>query len=119
MRAFLIATLGEPAHLPHAETYTTLSMVEELPLQTTMPTRPMRSALPVDEVDQALAPYIASATGSAELTAPEAVVSAEPIGERRVVEVTVKRGDALEKIARANGTTVTEFVASTAWQTID
>lgn len=69
---------------------------------------------PVDEVDHMLREYLPEApleTVTVELPVetPEKKVSApeivkEPSGQ--IVEVTVKRGDALEKIARANHTTV-------------
>ena len=107
---FLMATQEDPIQVPKEESFTTLSMKEEPPMRTPIvPVQPVTSVLPVDEVDNALASYI-TANKETELIVPATVVSAAPSeGERSLVEITVKRGDALEKIARANGTSVTEL----------
>ncbi len=104
---FLVATHED--QVPAADHFAALSLLEEVPMKIQIaPVRQSQSALPVDEVDQALASYI-SAEREPELEAPTQVAVAQPRGERSVVEVTVKRGDALEKIARANGTSVSEL----------
>lgn len=75
---------------------------------------------PVDEVDHMLREYLPEVpleTVTVELPAepaPKATAAAEPKKEVKgqMVEVTVKRGDALEKIARANHTTVEAIKAA-------
>ena len=69
------------------------------------------SPQPRDELDQMLKDYPLTAAVSPpivlEETSPAArVKTPNPNNERNTVEVTVKRGDYLEKIAKANGTTI-------------
>ena len=67
---------------------------------------------PRDEVDQAIKPYL---TGQESPLPPIETSHDQPTQEAKVdpkqefTEVTVKRGDVLEKIARTNGTTVKEL----------
>lgn len=66
---------------------------------------PEQPIVEVDEVDQILKEYLPE-TPIAKMDEPVALpVKEEPI-QGNIVEVVVKRGDALEKIARANRTTV-------------
>lgn len=82
--------------------------------------------LPKDEVDTVLKPYLGAQESSPKLIQEpelphlipieehEAVViapieSVQPRDREQVLEVVVKRGDVLEKIARNNGTTVKEL----------
>ncbi len=112
---FLLATHEDPVQVPKTEMLTGLSMIEEAPVKAQIvPVQAQLMATPVDEVDHALAPYLATSHEVQLLeTAPIPVVAAgtetERGGERTLIEITVKRGDALEKIARANGTSVTEL----------
>lgn len=61
-------------------------------------------------VEEEVLPYAAAqdsdAIQSTETSVPEQIVPEEPKDNTKYVEVTVKKGDMLEKIARANGTTV-------------
>jgi peptidoglycan DL-endopeptidase LytF len=66
---------------------------------------------PRDEVDQAIKPYL---TGQESPLPPIETFRDQSVQETKVdpkefTEVTVKRGDVLEKIARVNGTTVKEL----------
>jgi peptidoglycan endopeptidase LytF len=60
-------------------------------------------------VEEEVLPYATQendGTPSSEPSIPEQIVPEQPKDNTKYVEVTVKKGDVLEKIARANGTTV-------------
>lgn len=110
---FLLATHEDPVQVPKMDTYTAaLSMVEEFPVKASIPVmQPRQTAAPIDEVDQALASYIAASPQTELVVAEPVEPSAASDGQQSfgMVEITVKRGDALEKIARANRTSVAEL----------
>jgi len=66
---------------------------------------------PFDEVDQVLQHYSSTKETPKNNPAPTRKVETPSFvsSDKKVVEITVKRGDFLEKIARANGTTVDEI----------
>lgn len=75
---------------------------------------------PIDEVDRTLVPYLAEeqtvvvTTPTPEVRAPVITPAAQQVEvaaeQADYTQVVVKRGDVLEKIARANGTTVREIM---------
>lgn len=90
-----------------------------MPIEEEPPQQPL-ALQPVDEVDHMLREYLPEVpleTVTVELPAepaPKALAIVEAPKELKgqIVEVTVKRGDALEKIARANNTTVEAIKAA-------
>lgn len=69
---------------------------------------PLIVASPLDEVDNVLKEYLPQSTKEVHVphASSQKTVSGNDDRKEKYLEVTVKRGDALEKIARINGTTV-------------
>jgi LysM repeat protein len=73
----------------------------------------MATTAPPDEVDQVLKQYITPAVTAEpqhNFAADLNPIPAEPIEQPRVKEVTVKKGDVLERIARQNRVSVSELM---------
>lgn len=66
----------------------------------------LKEFLPEMPIETAVAAETSAPAAAAEPAAEVKVAAEEPPAKTTIVEVTVKRGDALEKIARANRTTV-------------
>ena len=104
---FALQTDGDyPTHLPVVEQVTLLPEKPKLPQVEIQPVVPIQ-VVSGDEVDDLLKEYVVIAPPleqPAPKTEPKTAVN--PNGPSRLVEVTVKKGDVLDKIARANGTSV-------------
>lgn len=115
MVLFIAAIKTDPNEMPSYSDDSSLSL-SSLPILL-QPTReipsppPANPPPPLDEVDHVLKEYFPDLASTEEshqervLQPPEVVLNA-PIESEKIVEVTVKSGDALEKIARANRTTI-------------
>lgn len=69
----------------------------------------INSELPVDEVEKVFQEYTQNPTPT-EIKQPETVASLDPITEN-ALQIAVKKGDSLDKIARANRTSIEEIRA--------
>ena len=100
--------------LLHPDINTTIMSAKELPIQEVSHSLIASSTLSMDEVDNVLSYYEPSSnqltiSGGNEVESRHYSDSEDQKLERGIsheVEVTVKKGDMLEKIARANGTTI-------------
>lgn len=101
----------EPRIEPTRSTVTELD--QTISFSERRPSPPPPSNIPVDEVDLAIEQYTQAPIPTVEppiQTSQVAEMPPEaPVEEPHFVKITVKPGDALERIARANGTTVTEL----------
>jgi peptidoglycan DL-endopeptidase LytF len=113
MVLFIAAIKTDPDEMPSHSDYS-IATLEPIPLQ---PTREIpapiipASSPPLDEVDHVLKEYFPDLASTPEPmqendVEPPKTLPSLPAENEKIVEVTVKSGDALEKIARANRTTV-------------
>lgn len=120
---FMLALNNDPAEdLPVAVPRTELFVADQSEQTFAVLDEPSYALEPRDELDQVLKNYPLDASNSVPIVIEEpqkesTVVCPKPLvkeeaeapktsNEKGYVEVTVKRGDYLEKIARANGTTI-------------
>lgn len=113
MVLFIAAIKSDPDEMPSHSDYN-VATSEPILLQPTReipaPT-PKESSPPLDEVDHVLKEYFPDLASVEEfkeesLIQPPEIIQSSPLENEKIVEVTVKSGDALEKIARSNRTTV-------------
>lgn len=113
MVLFIAAIKTDPDEMPSHSDYS-VATSEPILLQPTreIPSPTPVSSPPLDEVDHVLKEYFPDLSSveeefkqGKEIEPPEMAPS-PPVESEKIVEVTVKSGDALEKIARANRTTV-------------
>jgi len=88
-------------------------LMEEIPLNYPSPSTSYVQTIPTDEVDNAIkafvsqeSPPLASFHNDIAAVEPSPTLPSAPLSSEETIEVKVKRGDFLERIARTNGTTV-------------
>lgn len=104
---FLTATRVEEEGSPLTPPSQSAQIVVAEPVSAPVQRVEVASDLPVDEVEKVLQEYVQNPAPT-EIKQPEPIASLDPVTEN-TLQITVKKGDSLDKIARANRTSIEEI----------